>query len=203
MRAALAAVFAVALAACAATSPAAQPNGQAEAEAAVRAYTAAFAEGNFEAAAERIDPVELAQFVGLLEPLMALSGAPADAGPVPERAPAAFAWFLETMGGMTPGLTDAMQTTRADVLGSVAEGDSLVHVVVRTRARVMGLDTEGVSTTTARRRDGRWVVALSGDLRTFSQAVGLFGEIGDGMGEDGGDPGSRDRKRPPKPGRDE
>ena len=199
MRAALAVVFAVALAASAATPPAAQPAGQAEAEAAVRAYTAAVAEGDFEAAAERMDPAELAQFVDLLEPLVALSGAPADAGPVPERAPAAFAWFLETMGGMAPGLTEAMQTTRAEVLGSVAEGDSLVHVVLRTRASVMGLDAEQVSTTTARRRDGRWVVALSGDLRTFSQAMGLFGEIGDGVAVD---PGSRDRELPPKPGRD-
>ena len=160
-----------------AAAPDAHAQDAAGAEAAVEAYIAAFNDGDFEGAAELMDPVELEQFVALLGPLMELSGAPDNAGPVPQSAPGAFAWFLETMGGMAPGMTDAMQTADADILGSVAEGDSLVHVVMRTRASVMGIDAEQVSITSARRRDGRWVVALSGDLQTFAQTMEQFGDV--------------------------
>ena len=192
-----AACLALLLALAASPTPDAQDAG--DPEAVVEAYVDAFEAGDFEGAAELMDPEELRQFVDLLGPLMELSGAPDDAGPVPERAPEAFAWFLETMGGMAPGMTDAMQTADADILGSVAEGDSLVHVVMRTRASVMGIDAEQVSITTTRLREGRWVVALSGDLQTFAQAMGQFGDMfpedpdggeGDGMeaspDEDGG-----------------
>lgn len=207
MRACLTAVLALALAACGTVAPSADaPSPEAaEAQAVVRAYIDAFNAGDVRGAAELMDPVQLAQFVDLMGTMMALDGAPADAGPVPEDDPAAFAWFLDTMSGTAPGLADAMQNADAEILGAVAEGDSLIHVVMRTSTRALGLDMKKVSTTTTRRRDGRWTVALSGDLDTFAQAMRQVGGpfpmemedvVGDGVIVDD------DTKLPFKPGRD-
>lgn len=194
------------LAACRTTRPAGPSPDAAAAQAVVLAYVGAFDAGDFRAAAELMDPVELEQFVGLIGPLMEMQGAPDDAGTPPDDAPGAFAWLMETLGGAVPGLAEGLASAEADLIGSVAEGDSLIHVVMRTRASVMGLDAEQVSITTTRRRGDRWAVALSGDLNTFAQAMRRFGDrdMGEDPFEEDEDPGmdGDGDKQPLKPGRD-
>ena len=196
MRAAAALALALALAACAATPPPSASPDEAAAELVVGAYVDAFNRGDFRGAAALMDPDELEQFVDLVGMMMALPDAPTDAGAVPTDGPDAFVWFLGTMDRLAPGMTDAMRSAEGDVIGSVAEGDSLVHVVLRTRASVMGIDAETVSTTTTRRRDGRWTVALSGDLGTLAQTIRRMVPVPEA------DPLDDGGKAPLKPGRD-
>ncbi len=141
------------------------------AEAAVVAYVEAFAAGRHVEAAQALDPGELAEFVGLLQTLSAQGGAaPFDVDPK-LAPPKAFAQFLAAVAEAQPELGEAYGSLEADVLGSVAEGDSLRHVVVRSRFTLAGAPTSGVQTTTARWDGARWVITFDDRMRQFRQTL--------------------------------
>ena len=170
---ALAAVLAAPLLAAPALAQDAATPGAPGAEAVVGAYTEAFAAGDHVAAARLLDPVELAEFVDLIA---VLDGAEPD----PDREPAeAFADFLAQLTGAEPRMGEAMETLRATVLGSVAEGDSLRHVVVRSRMEMAGVEAGGVQATTARWDGDRWVVTFDARMRQFKATLQAL-DRGDG-----------------------
>ena len=152
--------------------------GAGGAEALVGDYVRAFAGGDYVAAARLLDPGELAEFVELMGALSALDETGAfdldpDATP-----PEAFAEFLGAVTGAVPEMGEAMETLRADVVGSVAEvadpargGDSLRHVVVRSRFEMMGAETDAVQLTTARWTGSRWVVTFDAKMRQFKAGL--------------------------------
>ena len=136
------------------------------AEAAARAYSDAFAEGDWQAVAALTDPDDLARFsdfVGVIgemaedEPGMEEL---ADAD-TPE---AAFASFMGAVMSMMPEMAGMMQSIRTDILGHVPEGDSLVHVVTRSHVSMFGSEVSNVEVVTARWDGARWVVKLGEEL---------------------------------------
>ena len=160
----------LALAGPAAAQDAATP-GPGGAEAVVADYVAAFGAGDYVGAAELLDPDELAEFVGLMGALSALEETGAfdldpDATP-----PEAFAEFLEAIAGAVPEMGGVMGTLRADVVGSVAEGDSLRHVVVRSRFERMGAEMGGAQLTTARWTGSEWVITFDARMRQFKAGL--------------------------------
>ena len=66
---------------------------------------------------------------------------------------------------------EAFETMRAHILGSVAEGDSLRHVVVRSAFEMDGVPTGGIQTTTARWTGTRWVVTFDERMRQFQRTM--------------------------------
>ena len=164
--------------------------GAGGAEALVGDYVRAFVGGDYVAAARLLDPAELAEFVDLMGALSALDETGAfdldpDATP-----PEAFAEFLGAITGAVPEMGEAMETLRADVVGSVGEGDSLRHVVVRSRFEMMGTETGAVQLTTARWTGGRWVVTFDAKMRQFKAGLEAAlaaqgGADDDGSGSDG------------------
>ena len=145
--------------------------GAAGAEAAVVAYARAFTAGDRQAAAGMLDPVELKRFVGLLRTAAELD----DSGlfDVSDKAPPAqaFADFLDAVMGAEPLYGEALGSLRAEVVGSVAEGDSLRHVVVRSRFDLDGEAVDAVALTTARWTGTRWVVTFDEKMRQFQRGI--------------------------------
>lgn len=146
---------------------AAQDAAAPDAEAAVAAYVEAFAAADYVAAARLLDPDELAEFMGLMARLSEVGGeglfdVDPDAAP-----PEAFAAFLERVMGAEPLMGEALETIRADVVGSVAEGDTLRHVVVRSRFEVGGAEMGGTQLVTARWTGDRWAVTFDARMQQF------------------------------------
>lgn len=170
MRAAcLAALLALAAGASAQADP--TTPGVAGAEATVRAYVAAFAGGDGTAAARLMDPAEVAEFVDLMgllgdadpddEFVLDTAGDPAEA----------FGAFLETVFGAQAGMTEAMGSLEAAVIGTVLEGDSLAHVVGRARFSMLGGEMQGVDVTTLRWTGERWVVTFGEKLAGLRHGI--------------------------------
>ncbi len=82
-----------------------------------------------------------------------------------------FAQFLSSVSRAQPELGEAYGSLRAEVLGSVPEGDSLRHVVVRSRFDLAGVPTTGVQTTTARWGGTRWVITFDDRMRQFRRTL--------------------------------
>lgn len=184
MRAAPLVLLAALWAGCAAAPPPAPSAGPSTAPAlqAVEAYTAAFAAEDWRAAAERIDRDDLARlqpFVGFIGG-MAVEDPDFQGAPPPDDPVDAFAWFMQTMVEQTPMFGDMMGTAQGEVLGAVAETDSLVHVVQRSTVDMMGTEVSQVEVVTARlNADGVWRVALGGQLDALSGAFDAFGMMDD------------------------
>ena len=152
-------------------APDAATTGAAGAEAAVGAYVEAFADGDQAGAARLLDPVELEGFVGLLRQMAELD----DSGLFdvePGAAPAeTFARFLRAIVDAEPLYGDALGSLTGTVVGSVPEGDSLRHVVVRSRFQLDGSEVGAVALTTARWTGARWVVTFDEKMRQFQQGI--------------------------------
>ncbi len=169
MRLALLAGCLLAVAPCSAQT--ATTPGAPGAEAVVGAYVDAFAAGQHVKAAGHLDPAELAAFTSLLDRMGKQAGTPlVDVAPGADPAQV-FAAFLRQITGAEPLMGEAFETMRAQVLGSVAEGDSLRHVVVRSAFEMDGVPTGGVQATTARWTGTRWVVTFDERMRQFQRTL--------------------------------
>ena len=180
MRAAALALAALVWTGCAASPPAAPD--LAPARQAVEAYIAAFAAEDWRAAAERIDRADLARlqpFVGLIGG-MAVEDPDFDGAAPPDDPVDAFVWFMEAMTEQVPMFGDLMGTAQGEVLGVVSETDSLAHVVQRSTVDMLGTEVSQVEVVTARLgADGRWRVALGGQLEGIAGMTGLFESMGE------------------------
>jgi hypothetical protein len=85
-----------------------------------------------------------------------------------------------------PEMEDALRGMRMEIIGSVREGEDLVHIVGRTNTAVGAITVEGVEVTTLRRTGDRWVVKLSaeidGVIRGLESMRAAVGDA-DGAGE--------------------
>ena len=83
-------------------------------------------------------------------------------------------FFAFSMGEITkavPGLGEALRGSSIEVIGEIQEGDSLVHVVVRTSAEAMGVGMTEVSVLTTRQSEGQYRLMLSGQIEGLATAV--------------------------------
>ena len=70
-----------------------------------------------------------------------------------------------------PQLKQAMSSAEIDVLGELPEGDTLVHVVVRTSAQALGVGMSEVSVLTTKKHEGAYRVMLSGQIEGLITAI--------------------------------
>ena len=82
--------------------------------------------------------------------------------------------FVRTMAGMVRyarGLMESQVSTDMEILGTVAEGDSLSHVVYREVTDHMGTLTGGVAVVTLERSRGRWLVRQNAEIEVLKTAL--------------------------------
>jgi len=70
-----------------------------------------------------------------------------------------------------PGFTDALKTVDFKLVGSVLEGEELVHVVYRTGAQVKGINFSNTSVMTLRRHQGQWRLILDSNLEGLAASI--------------------------------
>lgn len=133
------------------------------------------------ATAQRIHPDALAELRELLEILVEgdRSGVLLDALSGRRSADELFeldvgSLFVSVMGTLrrrSPGIVNAMSARRTDVLGTVAEGDTLRHVVYRLQWDLSGATAEMKVVTLARDARDRWRVLRAPELESIRPAL--------------------------------
>ena len=158
--------------------------GAAGAEAAARAYLDAVATADWVAAGRAIDPDELDAIGTMLSFIAEIdtTGEASETLGLTGEADGvqAFAQFMDRIHGMAPELEAGYRSMRYEILGTVAEGDSLVHVVNRTYTTVYDVDVQSVAVISARWLGDRWGVRLDEKMRGMTQA---FAQMGEAFGE--------------------
>ncbi|MGE3526670.1 MAG: hypothetical protein AB7I33_12190, partial [Gemmatimonadales bacterium] len=82
-----------------------------------------------------------------------------------------FAGFMRvSMAGL-----DSVELGAPEIIGGLAEGDSLVHVVYRMGVSAGGQAYSNVSLASLKRWQGRWKLMLSGSLDGMVQPFGALG----------------------------
>ena len=173
------------------TAPAASAQDPAGAEEAARSYAAAFAEGDWEAAAALTDPLDLARFSDLVGVFAGMIGDEVDHDMAEADTPeAAFASFMDVVITLSPELEEAFRSVRTETVGSVPEGDSLIHVVTRSHVSMFGQEMSGLEVTTTRWDGSRWVVKLNEQLEGMlaGMEAGFNGMIDDDYDDEPRDP---------------
>ncbi|MEO0557578.1 MAG: hypothetical protein AAF170_05270 [Bacteroidota bacterium] len=159
------------------------------AEAAVRAYLDAFAESDWEAAGSLIDPAELAVMSDLVEFIAEMDTTEATQSLRGETDEVLiFARFMDLMTNMEPMMGESLASMRTEILGHVAEGDSLVHVVGRSRTEMFGAEVESVQVTSVRWLGARWALQLDAQLEGMTEGLRQFSEIMGSFEEEDGEP---------------
>lgn len=82
--------------------------------------------------------------------------------------------FVRTLTGLVGyarGLMESQVTTEVEILGTVAEDDSLSHVVYREVTDHMGTLTGGVAVVTLKMIRGRWLVREDSELEVLKTAL--------------------------------
>ena len=82
-----------------------------------------------------------------------------------------FAFSMDEIVSAVPGLGAAMKSSNIDVIGEIPEGDTLVHVVVRTSAEAMGIGMTEVSVLTTRKSEGEYRLMLSGQIEGLAMTI--------------------------------
>lgn len=150
--------------------------------------------GDWNAAAEAFDPAALARFRVMLEPLFSAASAPTGEGQenrdammlmllfspaqsVEEvRALSDRELFARLMRG-TMSLAGA-ELDEQVILGNVAEGKDLVHVVTRNTARMDTVAVSKVEAVTLQRTPLGWRLALTGEIEGLAETLQATVEAG-------------------------
>ena len=136
--------------------------------------------GDMRGAAELFDPAALKEFHDMLGPVMGLLAEDGDATPMlgplfggasPKQLKSAsdgefFAAMLNGILGRSGVKLESQQ-----ILGSVAEGPDLRHVVTRNTASGLGMTMTEMEVVSLRRVDGAWRVLLSGQMKGMAEAI--------------------------------
>ena len=89
-----------------------------------------------------------------------------------DMSPAEFFSFTMTeIITAVPQLKEAMSSATIDVLGEMPEGDTLIHVVVRTSAEAMGYGMSEVSVLTTKQHEGAYRMMLPGQIEGLITAI--------------------------------
>ncbi len=156
-------------------------------EVATKAYDA-FRQADWETYASWMHPEALDRYEMILRPVFDAMVQVDSTGNMPEE----FKWFDRTINteeflNMTPkdffafsmaeivaaapGLGAAMQGSQMEMIGEIPEGDTLVHVVVRTSAEAMGIGMTEVSVLTTRQSEGEYRLMLSGQIEGLAMTI--------------------------------
>jgi hypothetical protein len=159
-----------------------------EATAAATQAFEAFRTSDWTTYASQLHPMALERFESILRPAFDVMVQVDSAGNVPEEfkwydstiktedfmnmePEAFFAYSMTELTKAVPGLSEALEGSTIEVIGEVAEGDSLVHVVVRTQAQALGMGMSEVSVMTTRQSDGEFRLMLPSQIEGLATAV--------------------------------
>ncbi|KAA3635765.1 MAG: hypothetical protein DWP97_04145 [Calditrichaeota bacterium] len=84
--------------------------------------------------------------------------------------PSAKDFFDNTFKGISqlvPMFTEAMSSTEYEILGNVKEGDTLVHVVTRSTATMMGTTITKMEIASLKKSGDSWKMLLSAEFENF------------------------------------
>jgi len=143
---------------------------------------------DFDAFAECMHPSALARFKTMMWPIFELiadkdttANAAAlamfgleksDSGLVDIPPGQVFANFMRGLANFLPEFKSAMESSRSEYIGEIAEGDSLVHIVARSSAAAGGTEVTEMEVVTVRRYGEEWRLELSGKMEGFAQSIG-------------------------------
>ncbi len=82
-----------------------------------------------------------------------------------------FERFLRAMTSAVPQLAEALAGAEMTVIGNVAEGPDVVHVVYRAKASMQGLSLEQVQTMALKRYGDTWRLMLTGQVEGMAAAL--------------------------------
>lgn len=136
---------------------------------------------DWKGAAALFDDGALKSFRGMLQPIAdAASASDQEAGAAlfggikPEALKQAsdaefFAMFMGNMMSRLSSLGGGLGPSQ--VIGSVAEGEDLRHVVTRTNAKAMGISITKMEVVSMRRHGDTWKVLLNGEMEGMAKAI--------------------------------
>lgn len=79
--------------------------------------------------------------------------------------------FINAVLKIQPDVADALGTLNSTVIGTVAEGDTLAHVLTRGTFSISGASVTKMQVLTVRSYDGEWRAELSGDISAFAEIL--------------------------------
>lgn len=144
------------------------------AEAAAQSYAEAMAEQDWSTVAALTDPADLERFADFVGTFAAFAGGElggTEALTEAETPEDAFATFMGLVTTLEPMMGGMLSSIESDILGSVTEADTLVHVVARTRFNMLGSEVRNLEVTTARWDGTRWVVKLNEQMEGMITAM--------------------------------
>ncbi|MGY0504109.1 hypothetical protein [Luteimonas sp. e5] len=161
-------------------------------ESVVAAMNTSMMAGDWNAAAAWFDPQALQDFRAMLAPLIETTPAEARAALLGtlfdvESADALsgvsdaefFASFMTGLMRTSGGMVEAAQ-----IIGSVAEGDDLRHVVTRSTASAQGVRVSRMDVVSLRRTPQGWRALLKGDMTGLVEALKAQAQQAAGQGPD-------------------
>ena len=155
-----------------ATSPEALARGAAE----------MMKKGDWAGFARMMHPEALAELKRIFRPLVAAEGA----GPMRSAFfgtekieqfdalddAAVFERLMANLAKNVPGVAEAMASSEMFIVGSLPEGDQLVHVVYHSGAKAEGMIFSKTSVMTFRRYQGEWRALLAGNIEGLAARLG-------------------------------
>lgn len=151
-------------------------------EALARAAAEATKKGDWAAFSQLMHPEALAELKRIFRPIVAIEGA----GPMRSAFfgiekveqfdalddAAVFERLMTNMAKNVPGMAEAMASSEMFIVGSLPEGDQLVHVVYHTGAKTEGMVFSKTSVMTFRRYQGGWRALLAGNIEGLAARLG-------------------------------
>lgn len=92
---------------------------------------------------------------------------------------AVFERLMSNMTKNVPGMAEAMASSEMIIVGSLPEGDHLVHVVYHAGARTEGMIFSKTSVMTFRRYQGEWRALLAGNIEGLAARLGQMARAGE------------------------
>lgn len=80
-----------------------------------------------------------------------------------------FSSLMTNMLAINPGLFDMMKNMSVEYIGSVTEGEDLLHCVIRTKLAAEGKEMASVQVMSFKKYEGKWMALLTGDLESIGQ----------------------------------
>ena len=79
--------------------------------------------------------------------------------------------FMTFVTTANPTLAELMKTSTFEIIGQVAEGDSLIHVVTRVKASVGEMTSTQMDVETLRRYNDGWRLTLRGQMEGLAEEI--------------------------------
>lgn len=157
-------------------------------ESLAKAAAEATKKGDWAAFARLMHPEALAELKRMFRPIIAAEGASAMRAAFfgTEKVEqfdalddvAVFERLMTNLAKNVPGMAEAMASSEMYIVGSLPEGDQLVHVVYHAGAKTEGMIFSKTSVMTFRRYQGEWRALLSGSIEGLAARLGQMARAG-------------------------